>query len=64
MDAYDISNKIKDVWMQHSDKNSGMLSKKIVEMPVVLRTEEGYRKVVAVLWNVELNKIELVLDTE
>ena len=64
MDAYDLSNKIKDVWIKHSDKKSGIMSKKIPSMPVVVATEDGYREVIGVFWNNELNKIELVLDTE
>jgi hypothetical protein len=64
MDAYDLSNKIKDVWVENSDKRSGLLDKKITKMSTIVSTADGYREVLGVRWNKEMRKIELILDKE
>jgi hypothetical protein len=63
MDAYDISGKMKSIWMDHCDKNSGSISR-IGEMAVVVDTPEGYREVVGLRYNKEIKAIELIIDKE
>ena len=64
MDAYDLSDMIKRMWMDHADKNSGQLDKSGNKINVIVNTEEGYRRVVGLHWNREIKSIELVLDDE
>ena len=64
MDAYDLSNAVKQKWVDHSDKRSGMLEKDKNHMAVMVWTEEGYREVVGVFFNKDINAIELILDQE
>lgn len=64
MDAYDIFNKIKTVWAEHTDKGSGTLSKQYSKMRVCVWTPEGYREVIDLEYNDKLKFIELRLDQE
>jgi len=65
MDAYDISNKMKDLWAQHTDKNSGSGKKNFgYDIRVVTWTEHGYREVTGLKYNEQLKMIELELDNE
>lgn len=64
MDAYDISNKMKNIWVENTDKGSGTLSKKYDKMRVCVWTSEGYREVTDLKYNDKLKFIELRLDNE
>ena len=64
MDAYDLYHAIKNLWVENSDKRSGMLEKSQQHMAVMVNTEYGYREVVGLRMNKELNAIELILDQE
>lgn len=64
MDAYDLIEMMKTMWVDKVDKSSGQLDKSKGKIGVVVHTDEGYRNVIGVFWNRETNKIELVLDTE
>lgn len=63
MDAYDFSNKVKDIWATYSHKESGVMPKK-QHMAMMINTPEGYREVIGVFWNKEIKAIELVTDSE
>jgi hypothetical protein len=64
MDAYDLTWKIKGLWAENVEKQSGMGLTPKSGMKVVINTPEGYREVVGAVWNKEINSIELVLDKE
>jgi hypothetical protein len=64
MDAYDLTWKIKGLWAENIEKQSGLLPKTLHGMRVVINTPEGYRQVVGAVWNKDINSIELVLDKE
>ena len=64
MDAYDLSDMMKKMWADHADKASGDLTKPKNKISVVINTEEGYRQVIGLFWNREINKIEMVLDND
>jgi hypothetical protein len=64
MDAYDISNRVKDLWTKHIDRSSGTLNRGYGKMKMCVWTLEGYREVVNVTYNEKLKIIELVLDSE
>jgi hypothetical protein len=63
MDAYDLSNKVKELWIAHSARQSGMMPIK-QHMAVMINTPEGYREVIGAVWNEQNKAIELVTDTE
>lgn len=64
MDAYDLYQAIKYLWAENSDKRSGSLDKSKQHMAVMINTEYGYREVVGIRMNKEINAIELILDQE
>jgi len=65
MDAYDISNQMKSLWAEHTDKNSGAGKKNFgYDIGVVTWTNQGYREVTGLRYNEQLKKIELELDNE
>ena len=64
MDAYDLTWKIKGLWAENIEKQSGVGITPKTGMKVLIITPEGYRQVVNAFWNKELNSIELVLDKE
>ena len=65
MDAYDISNQMKNLWAQHTDKNSGYGKKNFgYDIRVVTWTDQGYREVTGLKYNEQLKMIELELDNE
>lgn len=64
MDAYDISQKTKDLWFQHCSKSSGTLYRTYDKMRMCVWTVEGYREVVDVVYNENLKVLELRLDEE
>lgn len=64
MDAYDLFWKIKQLWMDNTDKNSGSGPKTKKYMAVMIMSKDGYREVVGVKWNKEINAIELIIDEE
>ena len=64
MDAYDLYQTIKHLWAENSDKRSGFLEKSQQHMAVMINTEYGYREVIDIRMNKELNAIELILDKE
>lgn len=64
MDAYDLYHAIKHLWAENSDKRSGSLIKSQQHMAVMINTEYGYREVVGIRMNTEINAIELILDQE
>lgn len=63
MDAYGFSNKVKELWIMNSPKQSGTWPKN-EHMSVVVNTPEGYREVIGVFWNKDINAIEIVTDAE
>ena len=64
MDAYDLSDMMKKMWADRADKASGDLTKPKNKISVVINTNEGYRQVIGLFWNREINKIEMVLDND
>ena len=64
MDAYDLTWKIKGLWAENIEKQSGLGMAPKSDMKVLINTPEGYRQVVGAVWNKETNSIELVLDKE
>lgn len=65
MDAYDLYQVIKQLWAEHTNKNSGNISKSdYTNMKVCVWTSEGYREVINANYNHKLNFIELTLDQE
>ena len=64
MDAYDLSGKMKKIWADNADKNSGGIDKKLGDIRVCVWTNEGYREVVGVRYNQKLKMIELEMDAE
>jgi hypothetical protein len=64
MDAYDLYHAIKHLWAENSDKRSGCLEKSQQHMAVMINTECGYREVVGLRMNKDINAIELILDQE
>ena len=64
MDAYNLYQAIKHLWVENSDKRSGLLQKSQQHMAVMINTEYGYREVIGIRMNKELNAIELILDQE
>jgi hypothetical protein len=63
MDAYDISNNMKQMWSDWTDKSSGT-GKKIGDIKVCVWTEHGYREVTGLRYNPTMKFIELELDEE
>jgi hypothetical protein len=64
MDAYELFWKIKTIWMDNTDKNSGVGPKNTIHMATMVMTKNGYREVVAAKWNKEIKAIELILDED
>ena len=64
MDAYDLSDLMKKMWADNADKASGQLPKPKNKITVIVNTDDGYREVTGLLWNRELNRIEMVLDND
>ena len=64
VDAYDLYHAIKHLWVENSDKRSGLLQKSQQHMAVTVNTEYGYREVIGIRMNKEINAIELILDKE
>jgi hypothetical protein len=64
MDAYILYQAVKQLWSEHSNKNSGLISKSNEDMKICVWTDEGYREVVGVSYNTQLKMIELQLDKE
>ena len=62
MDAYDISEKIKNYWVELVPKNSGEINKSKNQIKVIINTDQGYREVRFV--QITDNHIELILDNE
>jgi len=63
MDAYDLSNQMKELWAATVDKNSGQLSKSKLPLGVCVWTEYGYKRVVGLSYNLN-GFIELELEDE
>jgi hypothetical protein len=56
---------MKNLWAQHTDKNSGSGKKNFgYDIRVVTWTDQGYREVTALKYNEQLKMIELELDNE
>lgn len=65
MDAYLLYQAIKQLWAEHTNKNSGAISKvEYTFMKVCVWTEDGYREVVNARYNQNMKFIELELDGE
>jgi len=64
MDAYLLYQAIKQLWSEHTNKNSGLISKSNPDIKVCVWTDEGYREVVGASYNFELKMIKLELDKE
>lgn len=64
MDAYLLYQAVKQLWSEHTNKNSGLISKSSSDIKVCVWTDEGYREVVDAVYNSNLKLIELVLDEE
>jgi hypothetical protein len=64
MDAYFLYQSIKQLWSEHTNKNSGLISKSDDVMKVCVWTEHGYREVISARYNENSKFIELELDGE
>lgn len=64
MDSYDISNKMKDLWSLHTDKNSGAITKRYNRIPLCVWTEHGYKEVADIKFNEQLKILELILEED
>jgi|VirMetMinimDraft_7_1064189.scaffolds.fasta_scaffold374137_2 hypothetical protein len=62
MDAYDIFQHIRNLWVLNSDKKSGMLVKSCKSMPVLTWTPEGYQQVINARYDENLKAIILITD--
>jgi len=62
MEANQISDKLKALWAANVDKNSGSINKRTQQIDAIVMTEYGYLRVIDVIWNSELKKIQLVLS--
>ena len=64
MDANILYQVIKQLWAEHTNKNSGAISKSNDVMKVCIWTEHGYREVVNARYNHNTKFIQLELDGE
>lgn len=64
MDAYELFWRIKTIWMDNTDKQSGIGPKSTPHMATMIMTPDGYREVIGVKWNSEIKAIELITDEE
>lgn len=64
MDTYDLIDKLKSVWVDNVDKNSGDIRKSGQQLKLCVWTEEGYKEVLGFKYNSSLKIIEVVLDEE
>jgi hypothetical protein len=65
MDAYLLYQSIKQLWAEHTNKNSGGISKNdYTYMKACIWTDEGYREIVGASYNPKLKMIELEMDKE
>ena len=64
MDSYDLFWKIKNIWMENVNNGSGAGPKHKTHIATMVMTENGYREILGVKWNKEINAIELIIDEE
>ena len=64
MDAYDVSQKVKDLYSKHVDRSSGTLGRSYGTMKLCVWTIDGYREIRNASYNEKLKLIELELDEE
>jgi transposase-like protein len=64
MSAYDLAMKMKSLWADNCDKRSGHIDKVDNEIAVLVNTIDGYREVIGIRMNKEINAIELILDRD
>ena len=57
MDAFEISGNIKSIWMDNHDKRD-----RENELAVMVHTKDGFREVIGVAFNKDINAIQLILD--
>lgn len=58
MDAYDLVVKMRQLWMENYDKNSGSIHKLERQVDVYV----GDAKVTDILYDTELKRIQILLD--
>ena len=63
MDAYEIFWKIKSLWMHNCSKVSGNQSRP-EHMKVIVKNGEKYEKVINVVYNDNLNAVEIVTEDD
>lgn len=64
MEAYLLYQSVKQLWVEYTNKHSGVISKDNDNIKVCVWTEEGYREVVGASYNSQIKMIELELDKE
>jgi hypothetical protein len=64
MDSYELFWRIKTIWMDNTDKQSGLGPKNTQHMATMIMTKDGYREVIGAKWNSEIRAIELITDEE
>lgn len=64
MDAYDLSKQLCFMWAQHYDKHSGEINKTKLPVDVVVKLEGKEFEISSILWNTDVNKIEMVLKND
>jgi len=62
MDAYDIFQHIRNLWVLNSDKKSGMLEKSCKPIPVLTWKPDGYQQVINMRYDENLKAIILITD--
>ena len=55
MDAYDVSQKVKDLYSKHVDRSSGTLGRSYGAMKLCVWTIDGYREIRNASYNEKLN---------
>lgn len=62
MDAYDIANKIKELWRCNVPKNSGEITKNNTQIAISVETSDGILEVIDVFYDSDIGIILKVKD--
>lgn len=65
MNAYDLSNSIKDSWVKNVSLKTNVTSKQLEEIGVIVKCKDGsFGKVIGVTFNEQMKSVELQLESE